>query len=374
MTIWRVVVSTIMTAALAATLATSDGHVLAAAVRLKDVARLQGVQPTPLLGYGLVVGLSKTGDRRQTIFPAQTLANLLERFGVDAPAGQFDIQNVAAVLVTAELPPFVRPGFRIDVTISSIGDAKSLQGGTLLVTPLRGLDGSVYVMAQGPLTLGGFGGGGGGNSVTVNHLTVGRVPGGGLVQVGPADQMPNTDSIQLALHEPDYTTATRLAETINIELGGQQASAVDQATVSIEVPDAYRSSVADLMARLEPLSVEVDGPARVVINERTGTVVVGALVQIGPAAIAHGNLSVRISTRFDVSQPPPLSDGNTVAVPQQEVDVIEGTSQLIELEEGTTLQTVVSALNSLGATPRDIIAIMQALKAVGALRAELVII
>ena len=374
MTTWRGVVSMVVTSALAATLATWNRDVLAAPVRVKDVASLHGVQATPLLGYGLVVGLSKTGDRRQTIFPAQTLANLLENFGVAAPAGQFDIQNVAAVLVTAELPPFVRPGFRIDVTISSIGDAKSLQGGTLLVTPLRGLDGSVYVMAQGPLTLGGFGGGGGGNSVTVNHLTVGRVPRGGMVQVGPADRMPDTANIQLSLYEPDYTTATRLAEAINVELGGSQARAVDQATVSITVPDAYRLSVPDLMARLEPLSVEVDGPARVVINERTGTVVVGALVRIGPAAIAHGNLSVQISTSLDVSQPPPFSGGDTVTVPQQEVDVLEGDSQLIQMEEGTTLEAVVRALNSLGATPRDIIAIMQALKAVGALRAELVII
>ena len=374
MTTWRGVVSMFVTVALAAMLATWNREVLAAPVRVKDVASLHGVQATPLLGYGLVVGLTKTGDRRQTIFPAQTLANLLENFGVAAPAGQFDIQNVAAVLVTAELPPFVRPGFRIDVTISSIGDAKSLQGGTLLVTPLRGLDGSVYVMAQGPLTLGGFGGGGGGNSVTVNHLTVGRVPRGGMVQVGPADLMPDTDSIQLSLYEPDYTTATRLAEVINVELGGSQARALDQATVSIDVPDAYRLSVPDLMARLEPLSVEVDGPARVVINERTGTVVVGALVRIGPAEIAHGNLSVQISTSLDVSQPPPFSGGDTVTVPQQQVDVLEGDSQLVQMEEGTTLEAVVSALNSLGATPRDIIAIMQALKAVGALRAELVII
>jgi flagellar P-ring protein precursor FlgI len=374
MMISRGVVSALVTVALAGTLATGGRDVLASPVRVKDVARLHGVQSTQLLGYGLVVGLSKTGDRRQTIFPAQTLANLLENFGVAVPADQFDIQNVAAVLVTAELPPFVRSGFRIDVTISSIGDAKSLQGGTLLVTPLRGLDGSIYVMAQGPLTLGGFGGGGGGNSVTVNHLTVGRVPGGGLVQVSTADQMPDTDSIQLSLNEPDYVTATRLAETINVELGGQQARAVDQATVSIDLPDVYRSSVPDLMARLEPLAVEVDGPARVVINERTGTVVVGALVRIGPAAIAHGSLSVRISTSLETSQPPPFSGGDTVTVPEQEVDVLEGDSQLIELEEGTTLQAVVSALNSLGATPRDIIAIMQSLKAVGALRAELVII
>ncbi len=344
-------------------------------VRVKDIASLQGVQPVQLIGYGLVVGLNKTGDRRQTIFSAQTLANMLQRFGVVVPGDQIKIENIAAVLVTSELPAFVRSGARLDVTASSIGDARSLQGGTLLATPLRGPAGEMHVMAQGPLSIGGFGGGDGGNSVQVNHLTVGRVPGGGLVQVGQGIELPSATTIRLSLREPDFITADRVAQAINQELGPDSAVATDPASVTVNVPEAYQSSLAGLMARLEPLSVEVDASARVVINERTGTVVVGSGVRIGTAAVAHGNLSVRIMTRFDVSQPAPFSEvGQTVVIPEQEVEVIEDTAQLITLPEGTTLDAVVQALNALGATPRDIIAIMQALKASGALRAEIVII
>lgn len=346
----------------------------AGAVRVKDVARLQGAAPMPLIGYGLVVGLNKTGDRRQTIFSAQTLANMLERLGVEVAGGQIKIENVAAVLVTAELPPFARPGARLDVVVSSIGDARSLQGGTLLATPLRGTDGGVYALAQGPLTLGGFGAGRGGNSVQVNHLTVGRVPGGALVQMGQQVQLPDAGELLLALHEADFGSARRLAEAIETELGAGAARAIDPATVAVTVPPAYRTSVADLMARLESLPLDIDAPARVVINERTGTVVVGANVRIGAAAVAHGNLSVRITTRYDVSQPAPLSEGGqTVVVPREDVNVTEGDARLVALEEGTTLDAVVRALNALGATPRDVIAIMQALKAAGALKAEIVI-
>jgi len=346
-----------------------------AGVRIKDVASLQGVQSIPLLGYGLVVGLSKTGDRRQTIFSAQTLANMLQRFGVVVPGQEIKIENIAAVLVTGELPAFARSGARVDVTASSIGDARSLQGGTLLATPLRGPDGSVHVMAQGPLSIGGFGGGEGGNSVQVNHLTVGRVPSGGMVQVGQGVELSQASVIRLALREPDFVTADRLAAAINAEFGADTAQASDPATVTVTVPPAYQTSLAALMARLEPLPLEIDSPARVVINERTGTVVVGAGVRLGAAAVAHGSLSVRITTRYDVSQPPPFSEnGETVVVPEEDVEVVEGTAQLITLPEGTTLDAVVQALNALGATPRDIIAIMQALKAAGALRSEIVII
>ncbi len=344
-------------------------------VRVKDVATLQGVQPMPLIGYGLVVGLNKTGDRRQTIFSAQTLANMLEKLGVVVPGQQIKVENVAAVLVTAELPPFSRPGARLDLTVSAIGDARSLQGGTLVATPLRGTDGGVYALAQGPLTLGGFGGGTGGNSLQVNHLTAGRVPGGGLVQVGQNAVLPDGGLLMLSLREPDYTTASRLADVIAAEFGSGIARAVDPATVAVTVPEQFRGSVADLMARLEPLTLDVDAPARVVINERTGTVVVGASVRIGAAAVAHGSLSVRISTRYAVSQPSPFSErGDTIVVPEEQVEVDEADNRLVALEEGTTLDSVVRALNALGATPRDIIAIMQALRAAGALRAELIVI
>jgi flagellar P-ring protein precursor FlgI len=344
-------------------------------VRVKDVARLDGYQPLPLVGYGLVVGLNKTGDRRQTIFSAQTLANMLQRFGVEVASDQIKIENIAAVMVTAELPPFVRSGARLDVVASSVGDARSLQGGTLLATALRGPDGTIHAIAQGPLSIGGFGGGKGGNSVQVNHLTTGRVPGGGMVQAGQRAELKAAERIVLSIADPDFTTATRLARAVSAELGAGTAQVVDPASVAIKVPGEYRAALPDLMARIEPLSLDVDGPARVVINERTGTVVVGNDVRIGTAAVAHGNLSVRISTKYNVSQPGPFSQkAETVVTPDERVDVSEGSGQLVALEEGTTLQAVVKALNALGATPRDVIAIMQALKAAGALHAELVII
>jgi flagellar P-ring protein precursor FlgI len=343
--------------------------------RLKDVVALQGVGSTPMLGYGLVVGLNKTGDKRQTIFSAQTLANMLEQFGVSVPGGQMKVENVAAVLVTAELPAFAHTGARIDVTASSVGDARSLQGGVLLPTSLRGPNGDIVATAQGALSLGGFSGGSGGNGVQVNHLTVGRVPNGGLVHGNVAATLPPADAINLALKDPDFTSAHQVAEAVNRELGDGMARAIDSATVTVRVPASYRTTIPELVARLEPLPVGVDAVARVVINERTGTVVVGGSVRLGAAAVAHGNLSVKISTRLEVSQPAPLSrNGDTTVVPQQNVEVEEGRNQLLMLEQGTTLEAVVRALNALGASPRDVIAIMQALKAAGALRAELVIL
>jgi flagellar P-ring protein precursor FlgI len=344
-------------------------------VRVRDVASFHGAAPVPLIGYGLVIGLNKTGDRRQTIFSAQSLANMLERFGVGVPADEIKIENVAAVLVTAELPAFMRQGSRLDVTASSIGDARSLQGGTLIATPLRGPDGTIHALAQGPLSIGGFGGGRGGNAVTVNHLTVGRVPSGALVQVGQRVEMTPQKEVRLALREPDFGNAHRLADVISESLGGPVAKAVDPGTVAIDVPAVYRDAIPDLMAHLESLSMPVDRPSRVVINERTGTVVIGGGVRLGPAAVAHGNLSVRISTQYIASQPAPFANrGETVVVPDEKVDVTEGDAKLVNLGAGTTLDAVVRALNSLGATPRDIIAILQALHSSGALNAEIVII
>ena len=346
------------------------------AMWVKDVASLVGVRPTPLIGYGLVIGLNRTGDKRQTIFTNLSVANTLERFGVIVTPEMMKVENVAAVLVSAELPPFARPGVRLDVTVSSIGDARSLQGGTLVPTPLRGTDGQVVALAQGALTLGGFGGGTQGNSVQVNHLTAGRVPGGGLVQVQPRGVVPDGDQVMLALNTPDFSTAARLAAVVDGALGSGSARAIDPATVSITVPTHFKGNIPELMARIEPLPVESDLPARVVINERTGTVVVGSLVTLGASAVAHGSLSVRIATRYDVSQPNPLapSRAETVVVPNEQVDVRERDARLIALEEGVTLDAVVQALNSLGVTPRDIIAIVQALKTAGSLRAEIVVI
>jgi flagellar P-ring protein precursor FlgI len=342
--------------------------------RLKDVTSLQGVTVTPLVGYGLVVGLNKTGDRRQTIFSAQTLTNMLERFGVAVAADEIKIENVAAVLVTTELGPYAQMGARLDVTASSIGDARSLQGGTLLPTPLRGPDGSIVALAQGPLSLGGFSAGGGGNSVAVNHLTVGRVPAGAIVQVPRQTALPAADVLRLGLHEPDFSSARRVATAVNVELGADAAHVSDPGTVVVQVPQEYRAALPDLLARLEPLPIAMDATARVVINERTGTVVLGGDVRIGPAAVAHGNLSVQIATQYTVSQPDAFSNGQTVVAPETEVSVEQETRQLVTLEDGTTLADVVRALNTLGVTPRDVIAIMQALKAAGALRAEIVIL
>jgi flagellar P-ring protein precursor FlgI len=347
---------------------------IAGAARIKDVASLQGATDMPLVGYGLVVGLNKTGDKRQTIFPAQTLANMLERFGIAVAPGEIKIENVAAVLVTAQLGPYAQAGAHVDVTVSSIGDARSLQGGTLVPTPLRAPDGSIVALAQGPLSLGGFGAGGGGNSVQVNHLTAGRVPGGALLQTGRASSMPTGDGLRWSLHEPDFMSAGRIARAINMELASDVASVVDAGSVAVTVPTEYRGHVPDLIARLEPLSVEMDAAARVVINERTGTVVMGGDVRIGAAAVAHGALAVKISTQMQVSQPAPLSQGQTAVVPQTDVNVKEGDAKLVTLDAGATLGDVVRALNLLGATPRDIIAIMQALKAAGALRADIVIL
>ena len=345
-----------------------------AASRLKDIASVQGAAPTPVIGYGLVVGLNKTGDRRQTVFSAQTLANMLERFGIAVAPGEIKIENVAAVLVTAQIGPYAQAGARIDVTASSIGDARSLQGGTLMPTPLRAPDGRVVALAQGPLSIGGFGAASGGNSVQVNHLTVGRVPAGALVQEARAWTPPTGGVLRLALHEPDFISAGRVARAINDELGGNAAKVLDAGSVAVTVPPTYQAALPDLIARLEPLPVTMDVAARVVINERTGTVVMGGDVRLGPAAVAHGNLSVRIATQYEVSQPAPLSGGQTTVVPQSELDVNEGNAQLIALDAGATLADVVRALNVLGVTPRDIIAVMQALKAAGALRAEIVIL
>jgi flagellar P-ring protein precursor FlgI len=342
--------------------------------RLKDIVTLQGVSPAPLMGYGLVVGLNKTGDKRQTLFSTQSLTNMLARFGLVVPADQVKVENIAAVLVTAEISPYQRIGARIDVIASSIGDARSLQGGTLLPTPLRGPDGEVAALAQGALSIGGFGGGGGGSSVQVNHLTVGRIPGGAIVQMAPEAKAATIDRLTFALRDPDFVTAARVAHVINTFLGTPSAQALDPGSVTLEVPAQYRASVPALMAQLETLPIDTDVVARVVINERTGTVVVGGNVQLGPAAVAHGNLSVRITTRYEVSQPNPFSGGDTTVVPNTQVDVREGTARLVSMTEGTTLDAVASALNSLGASPRDIIAIMQALKAAGALRAEIVVL
>lgn len=360
-------------AALAALFVSSP--VEAARTRVKDVAHIKGVRGNPLLGYGLVVGLNKTGDRRQTIFSTQSLAAMLKRMGVSVPPRAMRVENVAAVMVTADLPPFAQPGTNLDVTVASIGDAKSLQGGLLVMTNLKGPNGQVYAIAQGPLSIGGFGAGGGGNKVQVNHLTVARVPGGARVErAAPAPTL--FGALEMVLDQSDFTTASRLANAVNQAVGPGTAAPKDARTVAVRIPAEYQGREVEFVARIESVLLDTDTVARVVVNERTGTIVMGENVRISSVAVAHGSLSVRVDTKFDVSQPSaPFSDsGETVVVPDQQLEVFEETANVLSLEEGATISDLIQALNSIGATPRDIIAILQALRAAGALQANLEII
>jgi flagellar P-ring protein precursor FlgI len=342
---------------------------------VRDLVSVEGVRDNPLIGYGIVVGLKGTGDSRQTIFTVQTLANVLQRMGVQIPPGSARVNNVAAVFVTAALPPFARPGTQIDVTVSSVGDAKSLEGGLLLLTPLAGADGQVYAAAQGPLTIGGFSAGGSANSRQVNHPTVGRVPAGGLVEKSLALDLNRTPRLSLLLREPGFSTAWEVASAINKEFGRKVASAIDSRRVEIDTQNAGAEGFIDLMARVENLPVRVARRAKVVVNERTGTIVMGREVRLGAVSILHGNLSIQIATNFEVSQPiAPLTKGETAIVPQQNVRAEDSATKRVELTEGTSVEQLVDGLQAIGATARDIIAILQAIKAAGALDAELEVI
>jgi flagellar P-ring protein precursor FlgI len=342
--------------------------------RIKDIASFAGVRDNQLVGYGLVVGLSGTGDRRQTFFSTQTLTNMLERSGITVSPDQIRVKNIAAVMVTATLPPFVRKGSRIDVTVSSIGDADSIQGGVLIMTPLKAANNEVYATAQGQLALGGFSAGQGGNRVQTNQSTVGRIVGGGLVeQEVPVDLAGKTE-LTLVLHDSDFTSATRAARVIDESVGSDVARALDGRTISIKIPECYTNRVVEFMALVENAKMAVDFPARVVVNERTGTIVFGKEVKISSVSIIHGSLSIQIGTILGVSQPPPMSQGKTTTVPQTTVTAQEEKGRTLTLKEGASVEEVVGALNSIGASPRDIISILQAIKAAGALQAELEII
>lgn len=342
-------------------------------VRIKDIARIEGARSNQLFGYGLVVGLEGTGDTQQTLFTVQSVSNMLQKLGVSVPAGRIKVKNVAAVMVTADLPPFLRPGSKIDVVVSSLGDARSLQGGTLLQTPLQAANGKVYAVAQGSVSVGGFTAGGGGNSVTKNHTTVGRIPGGALIEQSVPTTMNDGGSVNVLLNNPDFTTAVRIARAIDARLGSGTASALDAATVQIQAIQSQ--NVTGLIADVGELTVAQSSVARVIVNERTGTVVIGGTVQLSPVAVSHGNLSVEITTELQVSQPVPLSKtGETEVVPQTAVKATEDSSRMVALRPGTTLEELVRAMNELKVTPRDVVAILQALKQAGALHAELEII
>jgi flagellar P-ring protein FlgI len=344
--------------------------------RIKELASVEGVRDNQLIGYGLVVGLAGTGDRQQTVFSAQTLSNMLERMGISVKSTALVVKNTAAVMVTATLPPFAQAGTQIDVTAASVGDAANLQGGLLLLTPLKGPDGQVYAVAQGPVVTGGFVAGRKGNSQTVNHPTVGRVANGALVEKS-SPSIPPTSTLKLQLHHADFTTAARIAEAVNTRFGSNGkpiAHAENSALVSIQTPLSYSRKPIEFMAEIESLTLEADRVAKIVINERTGTIAMGKAVRIAPIAILHGNLSVEIKTELTVAQPAPLSGGQTAVVPQVAVTAKQDAAKNVVLNDGATVEELVHALTSIGSSPRDIIAILQALSAAGALEAELEII
>ncbi|MBW2610113.1 MAG: flagellar basal body P-ring protein FlgI [Deltaproteobacteria bacterium] len=344
--------------------------------RIKDISSLKGVRNNQLIGYGLVVGLNGTGDGSGTGFTTQSLVNMMERLGIHSLSDQVKVANVAGVMVTADLPPFARRGTEIDILVSSIGDAKSLQGGTLLMTPLKGADNNVYAMAQGPLLVGGFAtGGAAGGGVQKNHPTVARIPDGATIEREIPFDFNSLNDLTIALHQPDFTTSLRVSKAINQGLGSPLASPVDAGTVKIVIPEAYKENLVDLVASLEQIEIQPDMDAKIILSERTGTVIMGENVRISSVAIAHGNLSVQIKERSEVSQPTPFSEGQTAVTPDTEVSVTEEHKKLVLImPQGTSLGNVVRALNAIGVSPRDLITVFQAIKAAGALQATLEII
>ena len=348
----------------------------AASVRIKEVAAVQGVRSNPLVGYGLVVGLDGTGDQAtQTPFTTQSLNAMLQQMGVTLPPGvSMQPRNVAAVMVTAQLPPFAQPGQNIDVNVSSVGNAKSLRGGTLIATPLKGADAQVYALAQGNLIVGGAGAAAGGSKVQINHLSAGRIPDGASVERSVPTPLMAGDSLQLGLTANDYATARAVAAAINNAKGAGTASAIDGRSVRVMVPAGSDQRVA-FLADIENLSFELARPAaRIVLNARTGSVVMNEAVTLSACAVAHGSLSVTISTTPVISQPNALAGGQTVQAERSDIAITQQGGAIINMPAGARLTDVVKALNALGATPLDLLAILQAMKSAGALRAELEVI
>lgn len=362
--------------------------------RIKDIVSIQGVRPNQLFGYGLVIGLNGSGDKSGTEFTLQGLANMLERNGIRVNPVDIKVKNVAAVLVSASLPPFARIGKKIDVTVSSIGDAKSLSGGTLVLTPLKGVDNQVYALAQGPIAVGGYSfGGAAGGGQTKNHPTVARIAGGATVEREVPVNLARKESLVMILNNPDFNTASAISRTIDREFGPGSAMAIDSGTLEFKVPPAFRHRVVDLIAQVGTLEITTDRPAKIIINERTGTVVIGENVRIASVAIAHGNLAIEIKEETQVSQPAPFAPparggggpvqidgtlvapgGSTVVAPDTDVSIAEENRQLMVVNPGNTIDDLVKALNAIGVTPRDLITVLQAMKAAGVLDAELEII
>lgn len=346
------------------------------AMRIKEVAAVQGVRSNLLTGFGLVVGLDGTGDQTaQMPYTSQGLANYLQQLGLTLPAdARMQMKNVAAVLVTAQLPPFARPGQMIDVTVSSMGNAKSLRGGTLIATPLKGADGEIYALAQGNLLVGGAGAAGGGSKVQINHLSAGRIPGGAQVERDVPTPFALGDTIDLGLNAADFQTARRVAQAINDRMGTGVASAVDGRVVRLRAP-ANPNDRVSFLAEIEEIPLEATVPvAKVVINTRTGSIVMNQAVTLGPCAVAHGNLSVTISATPVISQPNPLSQGQTVTAEKTDIRISQDAGALVKMDAAPQLADLVRMLNGLGATPQDLLAILQAIKAAGAMNAELEVI
>ena len=352
----------------------------AEAARIKDLSGIKGVRSNQLIGFGLVIGLTKTGDSAVNVFfSIQAIASMLKKLGVTIPSdriGQLQFKNIATVIVTADLPAFAKHGDSIDVTVSSLGDAKSLQGGTLLMTPLKGTDNNTYAVAQGPISIGGFSVQGAARGVQKNHLTVGRISNGALVEKEIKSNFNIKDEIILALKKTDFTTASRITKAINNDMKDEVATMVDGRTVRIQIPKFYMNNASDLVTKIESIEVAPDTEAKVIIDERTGTVVMGENVRISSVAVAHGALFVQIKEEPVVSQPPVLASetAETVVLPRTRISVGEGEDKLLVIPKSVSLGDVVQGLNSIGVTPRDLIAILQAIKSSGALHARLELI
>ena len=342
-----------------------------AASRVKDIAMVAGARDNQLVGYGIITGIAGDGDKNP-VYTLQSIANFLQRFGINVPPATLSSKNVAAVIVTADISAFKKNGSRVDVTVSSIGDAKTLQGGVLMQTPLLGADGKVYAVAQGAISIGGISGGNEGASVQKNHPTTAQIIGGALVEREIPTEIARDNTIELLLREPDFTSSARMALAIN-QVFTNSTESVDSTTVRVKIPEGLQGSVVDFIARIEGVEVDPDTSARIIINERTGTIVATSRIRISSCAVSHGNITITIANSFDASQPGPFSQtGNTVVTPRTDTKVTEQQGRLVPLPELPTVEKVAASLNSLGVTPRDMMAIFQAMKQAGALHAELV--
>jgi flagellar P-ring protein precursor FlgI len=343
-------------------------------VLLRDVTQIEGVRDNQLVGYGLVIGLNRTGDTQQTYFTVQTLANSLQRMGVQISPSIVVVKNVAAVFVTATLPPFARPGMKIDVTVSAVGDAKSIVGGVLLLTALRAANGQVYAEAQGPMAIGGYSEGAGGNSKSVNHPTVGRIAEGATVERDAAVDLSHFRIVSLLLQNPDFTAARDVADAINKEFGKTIANALDSRRIDVDVAASGVTSVPTLISRVQNLSISLRSPAKVVVNERTGTIVMGGDVRLSPVSVIHGSLTIDVQTTHVVVQPAPMTNGKPEEITETKMTVGDAPAQSIQLEEGANVDELIKGLHAIGATSHDVISILQAIKAAGGLQADLEVI